>query len=306
MTIEPEAHELPLDVDGADAFLKHFEETDRRLEEPADASPVEEAQGASEPPVEPSTAATEDDDPDVELPFGEELKKFKLKDVRAAIEAREASEKGTAESQRVVSEATERSTRAQTALDKMIGQAKERYAPYANVDWLALSRDPQIDHASFVALREDAQKAHSELQFLEQELGAVTAQQTQVNQAAHAASAQACIAELTDPVKGLKGFGPELYNTLMAFADSAGMPQIRQSTSPAAIRLLHDAMLYRQGQTTVTTQVKKVVNQPTKVIRPGGSQASGGNSSLSSAMAKLRSSGSLDDATAAFAAHLAG
>ena len=293
--------------DGADLFFKHLTEEPKKAPEAAEEAPATET---TEEPVkaaeEAPEAPAEDDEPEVELPFGEELKKFKLKDVREAIEAREANTTRAAEAQKALTEAAERSARAQTALDKMIGQAKERYAPYANVDWLALSRDPAIDHASFVALREDAQKAHGELTFLENELGVATQQSQQVRAAAQREAATAAIAVLTDPVKGIKGFGPQLYGEIMKFAADQGMPEAVQSTSPAAIRLLHNAMLYQQGLTKAAVQVTKVVHQPTKIIRPSGSKSGEGASKLTSAMAALRQTGSQDAATAAFAAHLNG
>ena len=46
------------------------------------------------------------------------------------------------------------------------------------------------------------------------------------------------IKELSDPVKGIKGFGKEMFAEMVSFADKHGAPEIRNTTSPAIIRLL--------------------------------------------------------------------
>lgn len=306
--IEPVGEHLEAGDDGADLFLRHLEEADKRPEKAAEAPEESPAEESTEEPSEAPVEASEDaeDDAEVELPFDSETKKFKLSEVKAALAAREAHEARAAEAQKALTEAAEQSSHARAALEKVISKAKERYAPYENVDWLSLSRDPSIPFETFQAAREEAQAAFNDLKFYTEELGAETARTQQAQQAAHQEAAKACLKELEDPSKGIKGFGPQLYNQMMSFAASQGMPDMVRVTSPAALKTLHMAMLYSQGQAKAQAQVTKVVKQPTKVIRPAGSKTDTGSSKITSAMAALRSSGSLDAATAAFAAHLNG
>jgi hypothetical protein len=73
---------------------------------------------------------------------------------------------------------------------------------------------------------------------------------------------------------------------------------------PASIKLCHMAMLYAKGQSKVVTT--KVAKQVTKVVKTSksmdASQRSGKGATKDKAMARLKATGSQDDAANAFLA----
>lgn len=288
------------EFDAHDAFYRHLEanakdhegEGDQREDAEQPKEPVE-AEG------DPKTPETEtDDDIEVELPFGTETKKFSLKEVREALEARNAPVATPAPVKD--SEAVQR---ASVALERMVSQARERYAPFENVDWLALSRDPDISAQDFAALRDDARRALADVEFLTTELDGVVAQGRQQAQQSAMAERKACIDALMDPKTGIKGFGAPLYDQMMKFAETQGIPEMRQVASAPALKLLHLAMTAHQGQERADAQVRKVVKQA-RVIKPGSAGHSGGSDRSAAIKALKSSGGSTDAATNAFFADL--
>lgn len=278
--------ELPDDQDGSKAF-KADESDDDQTEDGAE------------------TAAKSDDPEDAEVTWGEGDKagKAKLRDLREAFEAREANARAAEETTALRTKATEETTKATTVLQAMIKKAGDRWKPYENLDFMALSRDPSISQDDFVALRKEAQEALTDYRYLTTELTGLTAAQEQASRASFQAEQQACVKELQDPERGIKGFNGDLYNGLLDHAQKAyGAPKeaLLRIAQPWAIKALHDAMLYRQGAAKADAQIAKVVNKATKVLRPasGSSSSSSEAVGMKAAMKNLRANPSSSDAAA--------
>lgn len=258
-------------------------------DEPGDESPEKPAKAAQEAPE-----GLAGDDDEVELPIDGKAQKFTVKALREALAAKAAP--AAAQPAQV-----ERATK---VLDRMVETAREAYAPYANVDWLSLSRDQSITQENFEALRADAMAAYQNLESVTKERTELTAEVSAAGQAAAQAATQAMVKELEDPEKGIKGFGPAMVQELLGFVQTQGVPELMNTTSAAMVRLIHQAMLYQQGQTKVAAQVKRVVEQPKRVIRPGGSNKSAPGANRQQAIQNLRKSTSSESITDAFMADL--
>ena len=298
--------------DGVSAFLSSFDD------EPKKKAPSETDEGA--PQTQPETAepeeteqgepeAPEDDDPDnyeVEIKVGEETKKATLRELKR-LYGQEAAL--TQKSQRVaeaVRQAEETLQRNTTATKSLLERAEERFKPYSELDtaaWVYLAQN--MSGPEYQALREAANAAKADVDFLKTELDGHMRAQAEASQKAGREAAAACIAELQDPVKGIKDFGKPLYDEMMSFAREHGVPEMVQVTSPGAIRLLHMAMQYAKSQKAakqVEDKVQQAVAKPARTLRPGSAQQKSGNA-LKDAVSRLRSNGGdLDSARDAFLA----
>ena len=194
--------------------------------------------------------------------------------------------------------------KAATALTKMLERAQERFKPYAELDYLKLSRN--LDESSWDQLRKDALTAQADVEFFKSELDANVKSVTETNQAASHAQAVAAVATLSGPVDkgGIAGWNQQVYNDVVNYAVAQGLPQqlAYAIVEPAAIRMLHKAMQFDRGKTAATTQIVKAKVSATKVHRPGSGSAASGKSA--DAMSRLSRSGSDDDAVDAFMAGL--
>jgi copper(I)-binding protein len=217
-------------------------------------------------------AEADPDDAEVSWKDGESETKAKLRELKEAFKERTKFEAEFKRANETTQKAEVEFSRANSALTRAISKAQENYAPFAEIDWLALSRDPSIDAATFQAIRTDAQSALAEVQFYTQELDGLRQQATQQAQAGRQQAVQASIKALTDPTTGIPGFGKELYGEIMEHsAGKYGAPReaLLAITDQWAIRALHDAMQFQKAQAKgaeTTAKVEKVINKATKVL----------------------------------------
>jgi hypothetical protein len=303
--------------DGVDAFLSNLTGEDpkkpstKKVEEAPEEqeeTPVseEDTQTADEKTedtedTEGEEGETDPDDAEVEIKVGEETKKATIKELKRLYGQEAALTQKSQALAAARTAADQKFSQADTALTAMVERAKTAYEPYANLDFMVLAQ--RMDTETFQALRQDAAQAESNLKFFEAELTGLQQTQAQHTAQAHREAATACIAELNDPEKGIKGWGEPLYNELMAFGAKHIGPTVRQMTNPAAIKTLHMAMQWAKSQDALKTAAAKVQaapNKPTVVLKPGASKTQGGRQAT--AMQALRRSGSTDDATDAFLA----
>lgn len=273
-------------------------------EEGDDKSPFDtdviEDEGAKEP---------DPDDTEVEWKNGETDTKAKMADLKAAFLAREASASESKAAAAARQDFNHRSTMAQAALGKMLEKAQARWEPYSKLDFLELSRDPSVDAETFKAVREEAAAALEDMRYLSTELQGTVKAQADSSQVSHRAAQAEAVRVLSDPKVGIPGFGPELYGKLIDHAAKTyGAPReaLLAVTDPWTIKALHDAMQFRAGTAkaeTAAAKMTKVVNTPTRVLRPAGTPTEATTTKdFRSAMSNLRTSGSLDDAASAFEA----
>lgn len=308
------------DTTGEDAFLSSFQAE----EHPKKLPPATEEEGAVKDPVEtpepedtsneedPATGDDEEDpeDPDnqeIEVKVGDKTEKAKLKDLKRLF-GQEASltQKSQLASERL-KEAEAQTTRATTALSALKARAEEAYKPYAELDtasWALLAT--QLTPENFNQLRADAAAAKTNVDYFSTELDGVLRQQAQTTQNQRAKESQEAIRVLSDPEKGIKGFGKEMYAEMVAFADTHGLGQeFRMQTNPGVVRILHMAMQYQKSLAAAgraAVKVEKAIDKSQRTLKTGSKGTTSGNQTLRAAMQKLRGSGDPDDAAAAFQA----
>lgn len=301
------------DADGTDAFYANLtgdkedkksltapqeDATDASEADPSEGSDdaSEGAEGASEAPEE-----ADPNDTDVEIEVGEEKKVAKLSELKKLYRESEALTARTQAATQATQDAETRAALASTALNGLLSRAQERFKPYAELDMLVLAQ--RMNTEDFEQLRKDAAAAKAEVDYVQHELSGHLRAEQQRQQQSYQAAAAACKAELEDPVKGIKGFGPQLYNEMVTFAVAKGLPEASQLVSPAALKLVHMAMLYERQQATAKAaeaKLKAAPQKPSRVLK--GGQGTPEKSPSRDALARLRRTGSTDDATDAFLA----
>lgn len=225
----------------------------------------------------------------------------------------------TRKSQEVATKRKTLDTQAATqvaALDRLLAAANKRFEPYKNLNFLALAKDPNISGEELSALQEMANAAHSDVRFLTQELGAFQQEIQKQRSAELREQAAETVKVLSDPEKGIEGFGEKMYGDMMSYAKTQGVTDeaLAEIVDPISLRILHKAMLYDRGVATVkketdpkTTSKKKAA--PKKIVKRISNTESNrevltGDKSdkEKAAMKRLRQTGSMDDVEAAFEA----
>jgi hypothetical protein len=257
-----------------------------------------------------------DDNTFVKVKVGDEEIEVPVKDLtrvhgqEAAVtrKSQEAAEKRKA--------ADAETAKAVATLDVMLKRAQERAAPYANIDFLALTKDPNITAEDLANLRNTAQTHFEDVRFLEQELGNfMGALQTRQKEEFKSA-VKTCVEALT--TKGtedkpnphyIEGWNTKLYDDTRSFAVEQGLsPEVVNNlVDPAAFKLIHMAMMFQRGATQVKTV--KENKTPKRIVKTSNSpvidKSSNSKKAIEAkAMAKLKASGSTEDAADAFFARL--
>lgn len=312
-----------LDEDaGDDAFLTNLTGADEATQESDGGEDADANTGASDQSEEGDTVRTEaptdtktddakkpavGDDAIVEVKVGEEVQKVTIGSLKR-LHGQEAAL--TRRSQEVAAARTEvlaQAEHAKTVLTKAIERAEAKYKPYAEMDFFKQSRE--LDAETFDQLRADARAAYEELAFLKEEAAAVDKTVSANAAAVSRERAQACVAEITkaDSPHYIAGWNGKLYGELLEYASTQGFKAAANIVDPAAIKLLHKAMLFDRGAKVASEKVKKVAEQPRRPMRPGAAGSStASRRSAEDATLRLRRSGSADDAEAAFMARLRG
>ena len=287
------------EFDATSAFLKSAGGEEDDQAGPSDDPDAEPADGETEAPA----AATEDD-PEFDIKVGEETRKAKLSDLKRLY----GQEAALTQKSQIVAElrakAEHDASRATLALTNQTQRAQAEWAKYADLDFLALST--RMDPEDFTALRAEAKAALDNVNFFTTELDGLQKATAERHATTVRERAAATVAELSDPAKGIKGWGQPLYEDVMNYAVQQGMPPeaARSIIEAPALRLLHKAMMFDRAQAKAPAAVTKVVAKPTVTLKPGGAKEAANTDSFQSALKSMRDRGGNLDATAdAFAAH---
>lgn len=186
-------------------------------------------------------------------------------------------------------------------LSTLLEKARERFKPYAEIDWLVAAQ--QLSPDELTALRTEARKASEDLQFLGTELDGVMRKADHERQQSLRKQAAAAIEYLKDEKTGIKGWSDKVYDDIRTYAVGKGLDAgvVNELTDPIAIKIMHQSMLYEKGQKALT-QTKKVDKTPKKIIK-GGSQtqtAQMRGKTQNNAFQKLQRTGDMEDAADAF------
>ena len=182
-------------------------------------------------------------------------------------------------------------------------RAQEQAAPYANINFLALTKDPNVSSEELAALSDAANKAFENVRYLESELDGVVKKATEERQQQLMVAARETIKVLSDPKTGILGWNEQLYNDIRRFAVEQGMNEqvVNEMVDATAFKILHKAMQYEKGKQAVT-KTKKVDKTPKKIIKGTPDEAIKKTRAepKQDAMKRLHKSGQVDDAADAF------
>ncbi len=304
--LPPDAEEKPSGSEGdtsADAGKDESAETET---EETEETSAEKPEGDSETEETDDKARKyADDGVYVKVKVGDEEHEVSVKDLQRLYGQEKALTQKSMEAadQRKAADAELAKNTAVTA--SLLERAKLRFEPFSKIDFLLASKE--LSTEDYTNLRTAAAAAYEDVQFLQQNLDGFM-QAVQTKQSTELATqAKEAIKVLSGPTEkgGIEGWNEKVYDELRGFAVSAGLDKsiVNNLVDPVALKLLHEAMLYRRGQSKVVTT--KVNKTPTKVIKTTTSPAAAPSSSKSkvkSALTKLARTGTTDDAADAFLA----
>jgi hypothetical protein len=180
------------------------------------------------------------------------------------------------------------------ALEGLFNKSAERLAKYQGMDWALAAKE--LDPDTYKAMREEAQEAFNEHSFFVQEVQGFTKRQQELANKQLQEQAKVANEILSDAIPE---WGDKLYGEIRTYAVDIGMDVgvVNQLTDPAAIKIIHKAMLYDNAQKTVKDKVKAAkATPPKRVLKSGDRMASG---QQKKAMARFQSTGTDEDAIAA-------
>lgn len=301
---KPSEEVQPDDEDNTEEDSSTEDATEEDAEELSEDDAEEDEQESEEEETEDDQPKRSlDDDAVVKIKVDGEEIEASVKDLRRLYGQEAALTKKSQAVSAKLKEAEETGAKYVAALGNMLQRAKERAEPYAKIDWLVASKN--LSDEELVALRSEAQKVYDDVNFFSQELDGFMQQAQAQRQAMLVEQAKEAVQVLK---RDIPGWNEKVYDDIRNFAITSGLDRevVNNLVDPAAIKMLHMAMLYNKGKQAVTTKKnktpKKLVKSTTsaevtkKVISGKGQD---------DATAKLRKSGSIDDATEAFLARWA-
>jgi hypothetical protein len=298
-----ESEETEEDTEEADETSEDAPEED---EEPTDTEGDEEDTNEDTDSEPEDNEATEvSDDAVVKIKVNGEEKTATVKELKRLYGQESSLTKKSQEAAELKKRAEDVATRHVTGLEALLARAKEQAAPYANINFLALTKDPNVSSEELSALSDAANRAFDNVRYLETELDGVIKAAQEQRQQQMMQMAREAIKTLTDPKTGIPGWNEQMYNDIRSFAVSSGMDAqvVNEMVDPVAFKILHMAMQYQKGKTAVT-KTKKIDKTPKRIIKgtPDEVVKSAKADPKRAMMKKLQQSGSVDDAADAFLA----
>lgn len=308
--VEKNEDDEPADDEGA--------EDENSDESPEDEAESDEDEATDKDDDEATTKKTyvDSDETYVKVKIGNEEKEVSVKDLKR-LYGQEASL--TQKSQEVAAQrkaADEGVAKNVAALNVLHEKAKAKAAPYVALDWLAISKNPNISAEEASALRDEAKAAMDDVAFFEKDLTGLMTSIADKQKADTVAQAKVCISSLStagtaekpNPLY-IEGWSDKVYDDLRSFARELGTDAnaINSLVDPVAFKILHMAMQFKRGSSKVLTV--KTKKSPTKIVKTSSSssatKATASTTDRTKSIAKLKRSGSEDDAEAAFMADMA-
>lgn len=215
-----------------------------------------------------------DDNTFVKIKVGDEEIEVPVKDL-TRIHGQEASL--TRKSQEVAEQrkrADGEIAKTAAVLDVMLKRAREAAAPFAKIDFLALTKDPNVSAEELTSLRELAQERFDNVRFLEGETGNFLSAIQQQQKVDSAKEASECVKALATPGTDdkpnpyhIEGWSNKVYDDLRQFAVETGLSKdvVNELRDPAAFKLIHMAYQFKKGASKVNTT--KVNKTPKKIVK---------------------------------------
>lgn len=190
------------------------------------------------------------------------------------------------------------------AAETLYNRAVEKAKAWEGIDWVSALKT--LDAESFNALKAEADKDYSDLNFYRDGLQSEVQRYHRRQEQEVQARIQGVVAEISHAETGIPGFNEDLGNKLASYALEMGVPQDRLTdlVHTPIMRILHDAWRYRQSE-TAKSKTKPVMKTPTKIVKQSSNSETSRRAATptkSSAMERLKRTGSQDDAADAFLA----
>lgn len=283
-------------------------------DEVTDESPETEDETDDEAEAEDAKRYVDSDDAFVKVKVGDEDIDVSVKDLKRLYGQEKAltqKSQDVAAARKLADEGTAKNV---AALNVLSERAKAKAAPYAALDWLAISKNPNITAEEATALRDEAKAALDDAAFFDSELGTLMTAIGEKQKTDQVAQARVCIQSLSTPSTAdkpnplhIEGWNDKVYDELRTFARELGAEQsaVDSMVDPVAFKILHMAMQFKRGSSKVLTV--KTNKSPKKIVKASSSSSDARNASTptatrKAAVTKLARSGSEADAEAAFLA----
>lgn len=287
-------------------------DADDDASEPEDAPEDDESEEGDEEesddePEEKSTKKTyvDSDDAVVKIKVDGEVVEASVKDLKRLYGQEASLTRKSQEVAEIKKRAEDTGAKYTAGLDALLQRAREQAAPYANLNFLALTKDPNVSPEELSALSDAANRAFDNVRYLEQELDGVVKGAQEQRQQQMMQQAREAVKVLSDPKTGIPGWNEKLYNDIRSFAVESGMDAqvVNEMVDPTAFKILHMAMQYQKGRTAIN-KTKKVDKTPKRIIKgtPEETIKQTKVAPKKAVMKRLATSGSIDDAADAFLA----
>jgi hypothetical protein len=262
--------ETPSGRDGQDDDLDNEIELESDDEE-VEGSEQDDSDDAGDPDPE-TEKKIADDEADVEFVVDGKTSTIKVKDLRRLAGQEQALTKKS-QALAEVRRATEASGLvASKTLEALHAKAVKALDAYKDVDLFSASRE--LSPEDFKSLRAEMEAAQADVRFLE-ETGTKMLEQVQANrQAQLREQAKLTVAEITNPTSRhhIPGWNDALYSEILTYSVQNGLERevARELVDPAAITLIHKAMLYDKAKAKAKGKVKaKIDKTPTRSLTKG-------------------------------------
>lgn len=241
------------------------EEVEQDEDDQSDETEDQDTEDETEEDTKEADAKMVDDDVLVKVVVDGEEKTVSVKELKR-LYGQEASL--TRKSQEIAEKrraAEEEGAKYVTGLQTLLQRAYSRYEPYSKIDFLVASKE--LSTEEFSALRQEAQKAYEDVQFLQSELDGVLQTTTQQQATLRREAAAEAVRVLSDPQTGIPNWSPEVYDEIRMYAIGAGLPadQVNNYVDPTVIKILHKAMMHDRTKAVAT---EKKAKAPQKVLKP--------------------------------------
>lgn len=286
---DPEPEEQSEEPDQPEDETEETEDPEESQDDDEDQEDGEETESEEE------ESKSLEDDATVEIKVDDETLKVSVKDLKRLYGQEAALTKKSQQVALKRKEVEAQSTKLTATLERMYKKAAEKWEPYSKVDMLVAAKT--LDAEEFTALRQAANTAYEEFQFITQEVDSYIKETQQQQQAQLQEAAKEAVKVLKEAIPG---WNQELYGKIINYGVSQGMDAdvMNNLVDPVALQLLHKARLYDEGQKVVT---KKKVNVPKKVMKPAANPTEKFASDKKiKAAQKFRQTGDVDDAAELF------
>lgn len=276
------------------------EEDEGESEDDGEESSTEEDDEGESEDEESESPKVADDEAEVSVRIGDDEHRVKVKDLKR-LYGQEAAL--TRKSQALAEErkqAAEQSKYHAATLQRLYEKAQERLKPYQQIDWAQAAQ--QLDQQSYESLKQEAEAAHRDMQYLDQEARQLVEESQKRQREYLQQEAKKAREVLQDAIPE---WGNKLYDEIREYAtNTAGMSKdvVDNLVDPAAIQIIYKSMLYDRGQQQATsklTQAKRKPQPKKQLKRKGSSSSKSKTSKTRDIETRLAQSGSEEDAVAA-------